>query len=179
MAAFGDYALTLVFEDERQQRTRRTLDLDVPTGLDRAVELDSAANLADGIVEDYKAVTTAGLVDAYLTFKDVGANPWADTTAQSGSEVSNEAVISTYLLPSDPAAEDVGPEYWILRVPSPIDAIFESDLITVDRNNALLQALVDEIEAAAHVSDEEKIDLTSGINGMKSGKWISKARKPK
>ena len=90
-----------------------------------------------------------------------------DATLPADADISDEALVVTYL-----SGTGELPKYWNLRIPAPVDAMFNADGVTVDITYQNLQDLVSTLSAETLVSDGEAIDLDID-EGIKRGFWRS------
>ena len=165
------YNVTLHFVDIRGNKTTVTHPIDTPTNVPFAALDVAAAELhTNELAEKYAAVTDAKIYKVVMGMTTVES----DDLGAMGSDVSNEMQYQVYTNP-----DGTFPKLATLRIPSPHIDIFQPDLITLDLNNADFNALVDEIDAGVFISDGEQINGNLGTNGVKSGQWVSKARKAK
>lgn len=98
----------------------------------------------------------------------VGGSP----TLPSDADITDVASVVCYL-----SGTGEVPKFHTIRIPAPIDAMFNADLVTVDITNQALQDYVAELSAGVELSDGESINLDED-EGIKSGQWISVAKKP-
>jgi len=131
---------------------------------------DSAKASLDAIVAELDPITDATIAQVTLT----QLTEADDALGAPNSDVSDEAAIVVYI-------NETGtlPKYHTIRVPAPVDGIFEADLITVDRDDADLVAYVAALAEHTEVSDGEQINTALGEDGMKSGEWRSVKKNPK
>lgn len=143
--------------------TTLTFNLDdFPEPVDFATVLSAADQIRGALVD---------ITDANVKGESVTGVVSEDNQLPADADTTDEAVISVHLnAPTE--AEKLAS----LRIPAPIDAIFQADGITVDVTNALLQQYVQQVAQHATVSDGEKIDTTSGTAGISAGYWRSKAK---
>ena len=155
------YSITMI--DERALRT--TLNFMMETS-----EATSAENFTLAVTEG-AAITAALLAisDALvyaenLTFLVSGAS-----SLPADADITDEAVVVCFL---SEAAEI--PKYHVLRVPAPVDAMFEADGVTVDETLAALITYVAALDenTSVVVSDGEVIN-TDLENGISHGFWRS------
>jgi hypothetical protein len=113
-------------------------------------------NTSLGIISD------ANIYNESLTYL-MGGSP----ALPSGADITDEAVVITFL-----TGAGVIPKYHAIRIPAPVAALFESDLITVDETNSDLITYVGLLESSWQVSDGEVVNTTVD-NGIASGWWRS------
>ena len=87
------------------------------------------------------------------------------------ADTTDEAVISVHL--NAPAEAE---KLATIRVPAPIDAVFNADGITVNMAEALVIQYVQQVAQGAYISDGEQIDTASGNDGMAAGYWRSRGK---
>lgn len=165
MASRFRYSITLI--DSKALKTTLNFVGDF-SGIDAADEFSIAAGAGAQIVTDLLAISDANLYSDSMTLLVGGGS-----ALPADADITDEAAVVCFL-----TAAGVAPEYHTLRVPAPISALFESDLVTVDETNAALQAYVDNFDGTDveyMVSDGEYID-TSNENGISHGFWRSKAK---
>lgn len=85
----------------------------------------------------------------------------------AAADITDMALVQTYLNATGELAK-----YHTVRIPAPVDGIFESDLVTIDKIDAALIAFVAEIGGYFTVSDGESINLTID-DGIAGGSWAS------
>lgn len=107
-------------------------------------------------------LSDANIYNETLTYL-IGGSP----ALPADADITDEAVVITFL-----TGAGVIPKYHPIRIPSPVSALFESDLITVDETLADLITYVGLLEASWQVSDGESIN-TAVDNGIASGWWRS------
>lgn len=107
-------------------------------------------------------LSDANIYNESLTYL-MGGSP----ALPSGADITDEAVVVCFL-----TGAGVIPKYHPIRLPAPVSALFESDLITVDETNANLITYVGLLETSWQVSDGESIN-TAVDNGIASGWWRS------
>ena len=161
MASTFRHSFTLI--DTRAQKTTlnyesRHAGLTVNDDFDEAY----AANLALQVA--LEAVTDANVYSKSLTWLGPGT-----TALPADADISDELAIVTFL-----TAEAAVPKYATLRVPAPIEAVWESDNITLDETNQAVIDFVAEVADGFVVSDGETI-VTANSNGISHGYWRSKA----
>jgi hypothetical protein len=83
------------------------------------------------------------------------------------ADITDEALVVTYLS----GAAEV-PKYWNLRIPAPVDGLFNADGVTVDITDTDLVDLVLNIATNCFVSDGEVVDV-SVDDGISHGFWRS------
>lgn len=163
------YSITLI--DKRAEKTTLNFrgDFDALAGLSE--DFDAAVTAAGALKSALLAITDANLYKESLTYEIGGG-----TALPVDADITDELAIVVFLS----ALAEV-PKYATLRVPAPIDAVWESDGKTLDESNAAVQAFVAEFDADAHaggafeVSDGEHVE-TDNANGIHKGFYRSKAR---
>lgn len=165
MASDWECAITLV--DSKALKTTLRFK-GTFSGLDITDEFGLASTALSDLVTDLEAVTDANVYKQSLTLIAGGG-----TALPADADITDEAAIVCFL-----TAAGVAPEYHTLRIPAPIEALFESDKVTVDESNAALQAYVaefDKQDVGFQVSDGEYIE-TANENGISHGFWRSRAK---
>lgn len=168
MASDFRYSITLV--DEKALKTTLNF-VGTFSGIDANDEYALALAAAASLQTDLLAISDALLYSDTLT-RLIGGG----SSLPASADITDEAAVVTFLS----AAGEI-PEYHTLRVPAPIDALFESDGVTVDKTNAGLIAYVANFDGADTefmVSDGEYIDTTNQ-NGISHGFWRSRAKSSK
>ena len=89
----------------------------------------------------------------------------------NGADCTDEAVIMVHL--NEPT--DL-PKLHALRVPAPINPIWMPDGETLNIENLLVRAFVNQVAQHAFVSDAEQINTSAGTNGIDSGHKRSRAK---
>lgn len=157
--------ITLI--DEQGLKTTLRYDLGTTAGLDDATEVGPVWDTLRDIATALGAVTTANVFNMTIAIRD---DAFETSSLPAEAEVPEEAAVAVHLV-AEPDAEKLH----YLRVPAPVDALFLADGVTVDTNNAALQAYVAEL-ANIEVSDGETIVIARGAGGMKKGHLRFKAR---
>ena len=121
-----------------------------------------AASAAAAIEAALELVTDANVFQSSLIEILTG-----DAELPNDADISDEAVVVLYL-----SGTGEWPKYWNLRIPAPVDAMFNADGVTVDITYQNLQDLVSTLSTEALVSDGEAIDLDID-EGIKRGFWRS------
>jgi hypothetical protein len=164
--------VTLV--DVRGHEATRRFDLNkaVTAGIDPPTEPGAmyarALDALDDLVAALEATTSA-------TVKRSGIITTASETEAlggAGSDVTDEALLAYYINETGQREK-----LWTFGIPSPVNAIFEPDLVRVAVGNAALGALSSEIAASAFVSDGEEINDGLGETGLKMGIWRSRQKR--
>jgi len=138
------------------------------SGIDENDEFSLAKAALAALVVALGNVSGANVYKSSLTLITGGG-----TALPAGTDITDEAAVVCFL-----TAEGVAPKYHTLRIPAPLAAVFESDLITVDESNADVQAFVSEFgqeDVGWMVSDGEYVELLNE-NGISHGFWRSKAK---
>lgn len=163
MASTWRYSVTMVDEKALKTTLNFVAEFD---NIGLTEEFDEAQIAAGALKTDLLAVSDALVYSESLTYLIGGG-----VTLPADADITDEAAIVCYLS----AAGEV-PKYHTLRVPAPIDALFESDGKTVDETNAALIAYVANFaDGEWEVSDGEHIE-TANDNGISHGFWRSKAK---
>ena len=167
MASYFDYFITL--RDSRGLQTTMNFDLGEFSGADIATEYlaaRSAANQVRGALVD---ITTAFVSKERLSLRvsDDDQVPGAGV-----ADITDEAFVLCHLNAPTSIRKMHG-----IRVPAPIAAVFQPDGVTVNIGNALLEQYVEQLADHVFVSDGEKINQASGVDGMDSGYWRSRAKR--
>lgn len=165
MTSLWKYSTTLI--DEHSHKT--TLSYLIPAD---EVDIDTefaAVHAVMLLVElALAAVTDANVYSERLTYLVSG-----DPTIPADADISDEAAVVCYLSGTgDPA------KFHVVRIPAPIDAMFNADTVTVDITNQALQDYVAELSAGVVLSDGESINLDIQ-EGIASGLWRSVKKKAK
>jgi len=164
MGMWYEGRVTLI--DEHGFKSQMVYDLGVSAALTGAASAIADLNT---IVAELVDVTSANPVDIYVSCHDdtnqVGTLP-------AESEIAEEAVLSVHLLAA-PLPQKLG----TLRIPAPVDGIFQADGYTVDTADADLQAYVAAVAATTTISDGENIITARGSGGIANASWRTRARK--
>jgi hypothetical protein len=110
----------------------------------------------------FAAVTDANFYSESLALL-VGGSP----ALPAAADITDEAAIVAYLSGTGEA-----PKFHVVRIPAPIDGMFNADKVTVDITNQPLQDYIAELAAGVVLSDGESINLDED-EGIKSGSWRS------
>jgi len=162
------WKVTLNFQDERGNKTRRTFKKET-LGADMAVEGALVKGQVGDLVAAFEAVTQASVTASIgLVDDSVGGD-----APIAGSDVSNVALVNLYIAP--PPLEKLAN----ISIPAPLNALFVggSAGTDVDITNAALIALVDEFSATWEISDGENVDVTVQ-DGIKNGEWRGRYLNP-
>lgn len=124
-------------------------------------------NAANQIRGSLVAITDANVAGEFIT-----GTVSEDNQLPAGADTTDELVIITHL--NAPATAE---KLHALRVPAPVDTVWNPDLQTLDMANADVVQFVQQISQHAEVSDGETINTSSGVNGMKRGYFRSRAKK--
>jgi len=152
MAEF-QYHVTLI--DTKANRTSMRFDLADTAYVD-------AATAAAAIEAAIELVTDASVFKSTLVEILTG-----DASLPADADVTDEALVVCYL-----SGTGEVPKYWNLRIPAPVEAMFNEDLVTVDITYQNLQDLVSTLSTEAKVSDNESLNLDIQ-EGIKNGYWRS------
>jgi hypothetical protein len=129
-------------------------------------EFDEAQIAAGDLLTDLYAISDANVYSESLTYLMGGSS-----TLPADADITDELAIVTYL-----TAAGEAPKYHVLRVPAPIDGVFESDGKTLDKTAAAAINYVANFGTDLwQVSDGEYV-VTANSNGIDSGFWRSKAK---
>lgn len=165
MASTWRYSVTLI--DSKAIKT--TLNYE---GLFSGLSLEDEFGLAQTAAADMKAALL-DITDALVYREALAYQIGGGTSLPADADVTDELAIIAFL-----TADDVAPEYATLRVPAPVDAVWESDGITLDKTNAdviAYVALFDLPDNGFQVSDGQYVE-TDNQDGISSGHWRSKAK---
>lgn len=156
----------VVLHDEQGLKTTLSYDFGVVAG---AVDVASAAawGTMNGILAELADITTANIFSVSVNCYD---DALVVGTLPAEAEIAEEAAIAVHL-EAAPAPEKLA----IIRVPAPVDALFLTDGVTVDTNNADLQAYTTVLQTGVYISDGESI-ASRGAAGMKNGWHRTRAR---
>lgn len=154
----------------------KVYDLGEFDGASLEVEFGEANNAFVQIVGGLEAVTEATIIKQTLTYV-------IDENADAGAgDVTEYALLNVWTLDvDDPTAiEHVSQHY----IPAPVIGIFAGatgkDRDRIDRTDADLAQYVQQVAEHAFISDGETIQYPgSGVNGMDSGKRITRKYSPK
>lgn len=157
------YRYTVTLVDQRAHKS--TVSYLMP--LSEATEVENFTIAAT----DAALINTAldAVTDANIFSETLSALLSGTSSLPVSADVTDEAAIVCFL---SEAAEI--PKYHVLRIPAPIDALFEADEKTVDETNAALIAFVDAVSEtnSVQVSDGEQINVDLE-NGISHGFWRS------
>jgi hypothetical protein len=159
MASTWRSSITLVDTKGIKSTVNYRQDLDEAT---LAEDFAIAAAQHVDLVTQLMLVTDANRYSESLTV-GMGGSP----TLPADADVTDMGMVQTYL--ND--AGELG-KYHTLRIPAPVDGIFEVDLITIDKLDAALIAFVAEVGGYFVVSDGEVINLAIE-DGIAGGSWAS------
>lgn len=155
------YSVTLI--DERALRTTLNFLMDVN-------EATSAENFTLA-VGDASTISTALLAvsDALVYNESLAYLIGGASTLPADADISDEAAIVCFLS----EAGEV-PKYHVMRIPAPVDSLFEADGVTVDEADADLISYIDAVSETNSVvlSDGEQINVDLE-NGISHGFWRS------
>lgn len=163
MASTWRYSVTLM--DANSLKTTMNYILE-ESGIDIAAEFADAEVDRLGIKAELVSVTNATIYNEVLAYL-IGGD--AELPAHP-SDITREAAVVCYLTPGG-----VTPKYHTIRIPDPTEALFEDDLLIVDKTNADLIAYVAELASSVSVSDGEAID-TDLSDGIAQG-WFRSVKK--
>jgi hypothetical protein len=152
------YRATLI--DTKGLRTTMSFNMADPAYADAIL---GAAALETAL----EAVTDANILASSLTEKITG-----DGTKPADADVTDQALVVCYL-----SGAGEPEKFWNVRIPAPIDGMFNADLLTVDITNQPLQDFVATISSECLVSDGEPINLALQ-EGIHSGSWRSVKKNP-
>jgi hypothetical protein len=94
-----------------------------------------------------------------------------DDQVPADADTTDELVIAVHL--NDPtAAKKLG----ILRVPAPVDAVWEPGGVVLDKANADVVQFVQQISQHAFISDGEQVNTSSGTDGIDRGYFRSRKK---
>ena len=169
MAYPSVYNGTIGLVDERGEKTYIQYSIDTPTNIPFAgADLTAAAGHITDLAAKLGALSNANIFLAELRIRVIDNA----TLGADGSDVSNEAVLEVFINPTGQLEKVTK-----IRIPSPLESLFELDKKTVDLENADLADYVDEVDAGVFLSDGEQINDALGVNGVKKGYWVSKSRR--
>lgn len=139
-------------------------------GADAPAEYALALAAAQQLQQSIEAVTDAIVAKNTLAYVVAG-----DTAVPAAgvADITDECAVVCFL-----TAAGVAPKYHTLRIPAPIDGMFESDGYTLDESNVPVQQFVanfDDADIEFSVSDNEKI-VTANDNGISHGFWRSRSK---
>lgn len=163
----SDYECAITLVDSKALKTTLRFK-GTFSGLDENDEFSLAKTALANIVTDLTAITDANVYKSSLTLITGGG-----TALPADADITDEAAVVCFL-----TAAGVAPEYHTMRIPAPVAALFESDLVTVDETNAGLIAYIaefDQQDVGFQVSDGEYIE-TANENGISHGFWRSRAK---
>jgi hypothetical protein len=163
MASTWRYTVTLI--DEKALKTTLNFIYEADN-VDLGSEFDDAEAAAAALLTDLEAVTDANVYSEVLGYLRGG-----DPTLPNDADITDEAAVVCFL-----TADDVLPEYHTLRIPAPIDAMFESDGKTVDEDNAALIAYVANFADGEFTVSDGQYIVTANDNGISHGFWRSRAK---
>lgn len=170
------WKLSVVLKALNDRTVSKDFDLGEFDGVTLEEEFGEANNAAVQIVGALEDVTEATVVKQTLTYFMVD-NP----AAAGAGDVTEYALLNVWTLDEDDptAVEHVSQHY----IPAPVIGIFEGatgkDRDRIDRDDADLAQYVQQVAQHAFISDGETIQESSGVNGMDSGKRITRKYSPK
>lgn len=144
-------------------KTTLVFDLgDFAEPVDYAAVLNAANQIRGALVD---------ITDANVAKETVTGVVSEDNNLPADADTTDEAAIVVHLNVANTAEK-----LHTLRVPAPIDALFQPGGETVDLTNADLVQYIQQVAQHAYVSDGEQIQTGSGTDGMKRGYWRSRAK---
>lgn len=126
-------------------------------------DVQNAANQIRGALVD--------ITDAFVSKELITAIVSEDNQLPADADATDELVLVVHL--NAPAEAE---KLHTMRVPAPIDAVWASDMVTLDLSNVDVVQFVQQIAQHAFVSDGEQINTSSGTNGIKRGYFRSRAK---
>ena len=146
------------------EKDRTTLRYDLPASItDEAAAMTAASTIHGALIPLTDAnVSQQALINVFDT---------DGQRAPDGSDCYEEAAISVYLNPDTDAIK-----LHTLRIPAPIDSLFQLDGSTVDTANPDLIMYIAVLATNATVSDNETIKTTS-THGIAGGYKRTKAKR--
>lgn len=112
------------------------------------------------------------ITDAFIVKETTTVLISEDNQVPADANVTDELVIAVHL-----NAPDEGQKLATLRVPAPIDAVWEQGGVVLDKTNALVQQFVQQVSQHAFVSDGEQVNTNSGTAGINRGYFRSRPKK--
>jgi len=171
------YVLNLQLKGANDRVVPKTYDLGIFDGASAEVEFGEANNAMTQIVGALEAITEATIIKQTLTLSVVD-----NAAAAGGGDVTEYAMLNVWTLDVDDptAVEHLAQHY----VPAPVIGVFVGatgkDRDRIDRSDADLAQYVQQVAEHAFISDGETIQYPgSGVNGMDSGKRITKQYSPR
>lgn len=162
MASSWRSSVTLVDTKGLKSTVNFMQELDEPT---LAEDFAIAAAQHVALVTQLLLVTDANRYSESLAV-GMGGSP----ALPADADVTDVGMVQTYLNATGELAK-----YHTVRIPAPVDGIFEVDLVTIDKLDAALIAFIAEIGGYFVVSDGEIINLTID-DGIAGGSWASVKR---
>jgi hypothetical protein len=174
MPQYAEFQGFVTLVDVRGHEATRRFDLDkaVNAGVDPPQEAGARYVIAHDALTDIVAeleVVTNATVKRYGVITTVGQS---EQLGGAGSDVTDEALLAYYINETGQREK-----LWTFGIPSPVNAIFEPDLVRVAVANADLADLSAEIAGSAFVSDGEEINTSLGETGLKMGIWRSRQKR--
>lgn len=129
---------------------------------------------------DYAAVQSAAnqILGALDTISDGVVSESTITALHSQSSVipadadtTDELVISVFI-----NATGETPKYATIRVPAPVDGVWEANNVTLDKTNADVIQYVQQVGQHSVISDGESINLAVGSGGINKGYFRSRPK---
>lgn len=170
------WKLSVVLKALNDRTVSKEYDLGEFDGVTLEEEFGEANNAAVQIVGALEDVTEATIVKQTLSYVILD-----NVAATGGGDVTEYALLNVWTLDEDDptAVEHISQHY----IPAPAQGIFEGisgkDRDRIDRTDSDLAQYVQQVAQHAFISDGETIQEASGINGMDSGKRITRKYSPK
>lgn len=157
----ADYVMRVVMVDEKGVQSYPTYKT-TQVNADPAVEFVQARDAFNAVLTALGNVSSAVIKDASMKIILFQSGD----TPPDISNVAERALVNVHL-----SSLKTAPHY----IHSPLNELFVPGSKTVDLTNANLVAYINAL-AGMRLSDGEQIDIFSGSNGMKNGRWISVPR---
>ena len=142
-----------------------SLHFDLGDLVDEAAALNAANQIRGALVD---------ITDAFVARETLSLTISEDNQVPPSADVTDFAHVACHL-----NAPTEAQKLHVLKIPAPIDGLFQPGGVVVDITNALLQQYVQQVSQHAFVSDGEQIDTASGTAGINSGWWFSKKKSSK
>jgi hypothetical protein len=161
------FSMTIALRGNNGKVSRQTFDMGNFTTGTNGGDFDAALSAANQIAGAYQDVTLAEIAAVSVSHSmpafESGAMPGA------GVDVHEFATVTCHL--NAPGATE---KLTNVKIVAPVEGIFIGaegvDYDTIDRADADLVQFIQQLAQHAFVSDNEQINTTSGVNGMKAGR---------
>lgn len=156
------YRGTFVLIDERAVKTSLNYIMEIDDVGGLGAEFELAVTAMATLKTSLALITDANFYSETLAHLIAG-----DSAVPTDADVTDVAQVITYL-----TGTGVAPKFHTVRVPAPVDGIFNADQVTIDKADVDLIGYIDDLSTLVLVSDDESI-VTDIDNGIAGGGWSS------